>query len=111
MFARRARGKTAGSKSASVDLELEDFTIEKTQQYFEAWGLDPGRNYVYVAVDGTGPASHQVRRVSTKEYHAMTGSTRRARRMQKQKDAYGISRIETQMNNAKQPRWKSTRRT
>lgn len=37
MFARRARGKTAGSKSASVDLELEDFTIEKTQQYFEAW--------------------------------------------------------------------------
>lgn len=41
------------------------------------------------------------RQISTKEYYAMTGSTRRVKRTQREKDAHGISRLESQMDTSK----------
>jgi hypothetical protein len=43
-------------------------------------GLDPGRGQVFTASYGSGEESHEIRRCSTREYYAYTGSRRHERK-------------------------------
>ena len=54
-------------------------------------------NASFTAAYGAGPAPHEIRRVSSKEYYSMTGSGRRNFLLQQQKHQMGIDQIECQI--------------
>ena len=79
-----------------TQLGFSDFTVQEVENSFEVVGVDPGRSQVFTASYGCGNDSHQVRRCSSKEYYAMTGSPRRNAKLQKEKVRNGISEIESE---------------
>ena len=85
----------------SVQLEFTDFSPAELTQQFGLSGLDPGRTQVFTASWGHGQTSHQVRRCSTKEYTAMSGTKNRNLHMQLLKREAGIDIIESQIPTAK----------
>jgi hypothetical protein len=85
----------------SVQLEFTDFSPAELTQQFGLSGLDPGRTQVFTASWGHGQTSHQVRRCSTKEYNAMSGTKNRNLHMQLLKREAGIDIIESQIPTAK----------
>lgn len=52
-----------------INLDLEDFSPEETKTTFKLWACDPGYSSPYVAVDGHGTSTYQIRQVSAKEYY------------------------------------------
>lgn len=56
---------------------------------------------MFTAVNDSGSSSHQVRRVSEKEYYNMTGSLKRAKQLHKEKDRHGITPLENQLDSCK----------
>jgi hypothetical protein len=79
-----------------VQLGFEDFTDTEIETYFEVAAIDPGRTQAFTAAYGCGQESHQIRRCSTSEYYAMTGSQRRNQKLQSEKRATDIATIENQ---------------
>ncbi|KAG0165228.1 hypothetical protein DFQ29_001721, partial [Apophysomyces sp. BC1021] len=96
LFVRKAKDKLS-----STELDLDDSSFNEVQTHFEPWSLDPGLSQVFAGVNGSGQTPHQVRRISSKEYYAMTGSTRRAKKLQKEKDRSGITPVETDLETCK----------
>jgi hypothetical protein len=94
-----AFGRKAASEDSlsSVQLSFEDFTDREVNTYFQLVAVDPGRTQVFTAAYGAGPAPHEIRRVSSKEYYSMTGSGRRNFLLQQQKHQMGIDQIECQI--------------
>ncbi|KAG0167336.1 hypothetical protein DFQ28_006292 [Apophysomyces sp. BC1034] len=85
LFARKAKDKLL-----STELGLDVFNLN-----------DPGLSQVFTGINESGQTPHQVQRISSKEYYTMTGSTRRAKELQKEKDRSGIIPIETDMETCK----------
>jgi hypothetical protein len=79
-----------------VQLGFEDFTDTEIETYFEVAAIDPGRTQAFTAAYCCGQESHQIRRCSTSEYYAMTGSQRRNQKVQSEKRATDIASIENQ---------------
>ncbi|KAM3581030.1 hypothetical protein VKS41_006476 [Umbelopsis sp. WA50703] len=90
----RQRGGT--DSITHVQLGFEDFTDTEIETYFEVAAIDPGRTQAFTAAYGCGQESHQIRRCSTSEYYAMTGSQRRNQKVQSEKRATDIASIENQ---------------
>jgi hypothetical protein len=82
-----------------TQLGFSDFTVQEVENSFEVVGVDPGRSQVFTASYGCGNDSHQVRRCSSKEYYAMTGSPRRNAKLQKVKSAKRHFRNRKPMSN------------
>lgn len=56
-------------EQSMINLDLEDFSPEETKTTFKLWACDPGYSSPYVAVDGHGTSTYQIRQVSAKEYY------------------------------------------
>lgn len=96
----------AGKKKSAEDigdiqLSFEDFTDQEIHNNFQLVGVDPGRLQVFTGAYGTGEEEHEIRRVSSREYYAMTGSKRRNQLLQKENIDRGIGRIEQNYPNSK----------
>ena len=65
LFGRPKRSTTTIEKSPA-DIRL-DLTKDRL------WGVDPGITDVFVAADGNGDESHEVRKTSTKEFYHISG--------------------------------------
>ncbi|KAI9481458.1 MAG: hypothetical protein EXX96DRAFT_618384 [Benjaminiella poitrasii] len=77
------------------NLGVNDFSMEEVAQLYRPSLLDPGRKTVYTAVMGLDQNQHEIRRCTTKEYYHLTGSTVSAKNLQPEKDAAGITAIES----------------
>ncbi|KAI9487629.1 MAG: hypothetical protein EXX96DRAFT_615389 [Benjaminiella poitrasii] len=77
------------------DLGVNDFSMEEVAQLYRPSFLDSGRKTVYTAAMGLDQNQHEIRRCTTKEYYHLTGSSVYAKKLQQEKDAAGITAIES----------------
>ncbi|KAI8369649.1 uncharacterized protein BYT42DRAFT_117534 [Radiomyces spectabilis] len=62
-------------------LAIEDFTTAELDRTFHLWGVDPGITEIFVASDGHGQQTHQIRRCSTAEFYHNSGVKKSAAKM------------------------------
>jgi hypothetical protein len=91
---RFARRKAPSENIRDIQLCFEDFTDTEIKNHFQLVAVDPGRTQAFTAAYGAGNKEHEIRRMSTKEYYANTGSKRRNQALQQEKRQKGITEIE-----------------
>lgn len=105
VFYRRAINRSEDSTLIkNHDISVDDFSIKEVEHSYKPSFLDPGRKSVYTAVKGLSQNEHEIRRCSVKEYYHLTGSTVYSKRLQQEKDAAGITQIESVIPTAKTAR-------
>jgi hypothetical protein len=76
------------------ELDFDDFTEDELQDTFHLWGVDPGITEIFVAVDDHEDDAHQIRKMSTTEFHVQAGYEKTNQKIAKMKKACGIYDIE-----------------
>lgn len=97
IFARKKNPKNV----LNQQLHVEDFRIDEVDEFFRPVAVDPGVASVLTASYGHGSACHEIRKFFSNEYYAATGSPRRNKYLDKQKQQAGIKDIETGFPTAK----------
>ncbi|KAH8552432.1 hypothetical protein BGW37DRAFT_424235 [Umbelopsis sp. PMI_123] len=97
IFARRK----SMDKVQNIQFDFNDFTLAEINERFQPVAADPGRNQVFTSCYGSGQEPHKIRRISSKEYYAMTGSSERNEKLKKEKREAGLIEIEIKIPTAK----------
>ena len=87
-------------KHIMLEKIMIDIGLDLTRDH--VWGVDPGLTDVFVATDGSGDDSHEIWKMSTKEFYHISGWIKATHQCQQLKKAnLAIQAIEDRMPSSK----------
>ncbi|KAG0163019.1 hypothetical protein DFQ29_003491, partial [Apophysomyces sp. BC1021] len=96
-FSRTKRPKSV----VDEEIKVGDLRTDAINEFFRPVAIDPGVRHLFTASYDYGSGEHEIRRCSTPEYYALTGSARRNHDLDKKKQASGVKLIESEFPTAK----------
>lgn len=87
--------RAAPSETSLPSLDIKDFSTEDLQNKFHLSAADPGVTEVFATVDGHQDDSHEIRKMSTREYYHSAGYDRTNHKILSARREKGIEQIES----------------